>query len=104
MTAAQFQSILTSRLHDRAFTAILAQAVRERREHLGLGHLGLGHLGLGQAELAELAACSTRFVHTQEAGKPTVRIDKLLDVLRVPGLRLTVVAPGSDAAWRGSQP
>ena len=81
-------------MHDRSFTTTLAQAVRERREQLSLG----------QAELAELAACSTRFVHTLEAGKPTVRIDKLLDVLHVLGLRLTVVAPGRDARLQGSQP
>jgi len=48
-------------------------------------------LGLKQQELAELAGCSTRFVHTVEAGKPTIRLDKLLDVLDVLGLRLTVV-------------
>ncbi len=51
-------------------------------------------LGLKQAELAELAGCSTRFVHTVEAGKKTVRLDKLLDVLDVLGLRLTIEGPG----------
>jgi hypothetical protein len=38
--------------------------------------------------LAELARCSTRFVHMVEAGKPTVRFDKLLDLLAVVGLGL----------------
>jgi len=80
-------------MHDRTFSKALAHAVRERREHLGLG----------QAELAELAACSTRFVHTVEAGKPTVRIDKLLDVLRVLGLRLTLVTPSGYEMGRGQQ-
>jgi HTH-type transcriptional regulator / antitoxin HipB len=42
--------------------------------------------------LAELAGCSERFVHTLEHGKGSVRIDKVLDVLRVLGLDLAVVA------------
>ena len=45
-------------------------------------------LGLRQDELAELADCSVRFVHTVEAGKTTVRLDKVLDLLAVLGLRL----------------
>lgn len=47
-------------------------------------------LGLKQQELAELAGCSTRFVHTVEAGKATLRLNKLLDVLNVLGLELTI--------------
>lgn len=62
----------------------LGARVRSRRRELGLK----------QAELAELAGCSTRFVHTVEAGKATVRLDKLLDVLDVLGLRLTIEGPG----------
>jgi len=62
----------------------LGDAVRSRRKELGLK----------QAELAELAGCSARFVHTMEAGKATVRLDKVLDVLDVLGLRLTVEGPG----------
>lgn len=65
-------------MHDRTFH--LGRAVRARR-------LGLG---LRQEELAELAGCSTRFVHTVEAGKETVRLDKLLDVLDALGLGLVV--------------
>ncbi|MDT8340242.1 MAG: helix-turn-helix transcriptional regulator [Longimicrobiales bacterium] len=61
----------------------LALAVRRRRVELGLR----------QADLAELAGCSQRFVHTVEQGKPTLRLDKLLDVLEVLGLGLAVV-PG----------
>lgn len=49
-----------------------------------------------QAELAELAACSTRFVHTLEAGKASVRLDKLLAVLRVLGLRLKFATSHGD--------
>jgi y4mF family transcriptional regulator len=50
-------------------------------------------LGLKQVELAELAGCSTRFVHTVEAGKATIRLDKLIDVLDVLGLRLALDGP-----------
>ncbi len=50
-------------------------------------------LGLKQAELAELAGCSTRFVHTLETGKATIRLDKLLDVLDVLGLHLHIDGP-----------
>ena len=62
----------------------LGQAVRARRESLGLR----------QAELAGLAGCSSRFVHTLEAGKETLRLDKVLDVLEVLGLDLRLV-PGT---------
>ncbi|MCK5941400.1 MAG: helix-turn-helix domain-containing protein [Planctomycetes bacterium] len=51
-------------------------------------------LDLQQAELAELARCSTRSVHAIEAGKPTVRLDKLLAVLGALGLGLMLV-PGA---------
>jgi len=76
-------------MHDRSFQD-LATAVRARRVALGLK----------QVELAELARCSTRFVHMVEAGKATARIDKLLDLLTVLGLgfhltrgpRLTIAA------------
>lgn len=65
--------------HDRA--AALGAAVRARRRRLGLR----------QEELADLAGCSERFVHTLETGKQTVRLDKVLDVLAVLGLDLAVV-------------
>jgi HTH-type transcriptional regulator/antitoxin HipB len=61
-------------------TARLAEAVRRRRESLGLR----------QEDLAGLARCSQRFVHTVEAGKATVRFDKLLDVLATLGLTLAL--------------
>ena len=64
--------------------ADLAAAVLTRRHDLGLS----------QEELAELAGCSTRFVHTIESGKQTLRLDKLLDVLDVLGLRLELQGPG----------
>lgn len=65
-------------LHDRAATAGFASQVRRRRKQLGIS----------QEELADLARCSERFVHTLEAGKSTVRLDKVLDVLRVLGMHL----------------
>jgi HTH-type transcriptional regulator / antitoxin HipB len=67
----------------------LGQEVRARREVLGLR----------QAELAELAGCSSRFVHTLEAGKETLRLDKVLDVLEVLGLDLRLV-PGTGRVTR----
>jgi len=67
-------------MHDRSsdvFAEGLGLALRRRREAMGLN----------QVDLAELAGCSTRFVHTVEAGKGTLRLDKLSAVLRVLGLR-----------------
>lgn len=66
--------------YDRAASP-LAPAVVERRKRLGLR----------QADLAELADVSTRFVEALEAGKPTVRLDKVVAVLDALGLRLAVV-------------
>ncbi|MCK6506742.1 type II toxin-antitoxin system Y4mF family antitoxin [Myxococcota bacterium] len=65
-------------MSDRA--SALGHAVRARRLRLGLR----------QDELAELAGCSARFVHTVEAGKETLRLDKLLDLLAALGLGLVV--------------
>ncbi len=74
-------------MHDRS--SGLAEAVRTRRVRLGLR----------QEELADLAGCSTRFVHTVEAGKQTLRLDKLIDLLAALGLGLVVRrgAPGIAA-------
>lgn len=49
-------------------------------------------LGIRQEELADLAGVSTRFVHSFENDKPTVRLDKVVAVLDVLGLEI-VVAP-----------
>lgn len=79
---------LSARAHERGS---LAAVLLGRREELGLR----------QEEVAELADCSVRFVHTLEAGKTTVRLDKLLDVLTVLGLRLELargLQPGSLVA------
>ncbi len=69
--------------HERAATGFaLAAAVRQRREVLGLR----------QSELAEVAGVSERFVHALETAKPTVQLDKVLDVLEALGLHLQVCA------------
>ena len=57
----------------------LAGQVRQRRKSLGLT----------QDSLADLAGCSARFVRLVEAGKTTVRLDKVNDVLEALGLELT---------------
>ena len=56
--------------------APLAVSVRDRRRGLGLS----------RAQLADLAGCSVRFVHTVENAKPTLQFAKVLDVLDVLGL------------------
>lgn len=58
----------------------LAEAVRSRRKALGIT----------QIDLARLAACGPDFIYDVEAAKPTLRLDKLLDVLEVLGLELVV--------------
>ena len=60
--------------------ASIARQVRDRRKALRLT----------QDDLADLAACSPRFVRALEAGKTTVQLDKLVDVLDVLGLELRV--------------
>lgn len=58
----------------------LAELSRQRRKVLRLT----------QADLAELAGVSERFVRLVEAGKDTVRLDKLRPLLEVLGLSLRV--------------
>jgi predicted transcriptional regulator len=69
----------------------LAEAVWIRRDALGIS----------QAELAARAGCSTRFIHTLEHAKPSLRLDKVLEVLAVLELDLEV-RPGRGqltATW-----
>ncbi len=83
-------------MNDRASGArlsSLAKAVRTRRRHLNLS----------QAELADLAQCSPRFVHMLEHGKPTLRLNKLLDVLEVLGLGITLRPGQGDINVEGEQ-
>ena len=63
-----------------ARTALLARAIRARRKTLKLT----------QIDLSRLAGCGPDFVYDVEAGKPSLRLDKLLDVLAVLGLELVV--------------
>lgn len=51
-----------------------------------------------QQEVAELASTTQRFVSTLETGKPTVRLDKLVDVTEVLGVTLLVVPHDRVAA------
>jgi y4mF family transcriptional regulator len=73
-----------SNVHDRAH--VVAAAVTERRRALGLR----------QEDLADLAEVSHRFVQALEAGKPTVRMDKVVAVLDALGLTLAVVPRSRD--------
>lgn len=74
--------------HERASKmAQVAQAIRLRREDLGLR----------QDELADLAECSARFISSLERAKPSIQLDKLLDVLAVLGLDLEL-KPGRGRA------
>jgi HTH-type transcriptional regulator / antitoxin HipB len=65
----------------------IGRAVRVRRRALNLR----------QSDLADLAGCSTRFIHALEHDKPSLLLDKVSDVLAVLGLELDVVvrSPGS---------
>lgn len=65
---------------------LLAASVLARREALGLR----------QDELADLVGCSPRFIHDVEAGKATLRLDRVLDVLNVLGLHLAVTDGAND--------
>lgn len=58
----------------------LAEAIKSRRKRLGLT----------QVQLAELAECSVPFLIALEAGKETVRLDKVLGVLTTLGLQLRI--------------
>lgn len=58
----------------------LGQAVRAQRKVLRLT----------QAELARHAGVGLAFLYELEMGKPTVRLDKLLAVLEVLGIRVTL--------------
>ena len=54
-------------------------------------------LRLTQKELADLARCGPDFLYDLERGKPSVRLDKLVPVLEMLGLKLKLEprVPGS---------
>ena len=58
----------------------LGGAIKKRRKSLKLT----------QKKLAEFAGCGIAYIYMLEMGKPTIRIDKLLDVLKILGLGLRV--------------
>lgn len=65
----------------------LGQAMRSARKHLGLT----------QPQLALAAGVGVRFVVDLEAGKPTLRLEHILRVLRALGGTLAVAGlPGSN--------
>jgi len=64
----------------------LGQAVRQQRKHDGLTLV----------EAAGLVNVGVRFLSELENGKPTVRLDKLLQVVNGLGLRLGITSPGGD--------
>jgi HTH-type transcriptional regulator / antitoxin HipB len=65
--------------HDLAM-ARLGTAVKARRKLLGLT----------QEALARRAGCGMVFVYNLERGKPSLRLDKLLDILHVLGMDIVV--------------
>lgn len=58
----------------------LGNAIRKRRKLLGIN----------QADLAQLASCSKPTIVAAEAGKATLRLDKLLAILSVLGMELQI--------------
>jgi HTH-type transcriptional regulator/antitoxin HipB len=58
----------------------LGKAVRARRKSLRLT----------QHDLSALAGCGPVFLYDLEIGKPTLRLDKVIDVLAILGLQLSV--------------
>jgi len=79
--------------HHRAIAAI-GDAVRARRRRLGLR----------QHDLAVLAGCSVPWLVKLEAGRGTVQVDKVVDVLDALGLHLEIrtgagpISVGDDVA------
>lgn len=61
-------------------SARFGAAIRQRRKELGLT----------QREAASLAGCDRLFVSQVEKGKPSIRLDKLLDLLSSLGFQLTL--------------
>lgn len=63
-------------------SADLGAAARQQRQHLGLK----------QDEVAGLGNTGTRFVGDLENGKPTIQLQKALDLLELLGLEVVVQA------------
>lgn len=71
---------LADRMDSSAGVSALGAAIRARRKALRLS----------QIALSKLAGCGPDFVYDVEAGKPSLRLDKLLDLLAVLGLGLVL--------------
>jgi HTH-type transcriptional regulator / antitoxin HipB len=69
-----------------ASVAALGQLIRSVRKEQGLT----------QADISGLAALGNRFVVDLEKGKPTVQMQKALDVLALLGLELVVRKKGAS--------
>jgi HTH-type transcriptional regulator / antitoxin HipB len=73
----------------------LGAAVKKRRKGLGLT----------QEAVARAAGCGLVFVYNLERGKPSLRLDKLLDILRVLGMDIVVtLREGETEPERGTSP
>jgi len=72
----------------------IALVVRQRRKRLGVT----------QQALAQMAGCGLMFVYNIEHGKPSLRFDKLLDVLEVLGLELVVTTGNSGPRVVAARP
>ena len=71
---------MAQNLADRPEIGDFIRLIRDRRKALGLT----------QADTARLAGCDASFIGDLERGKLTVQLGKVLDVLRVLGLKWTV--------------
>jgi len=78
----------TSEPQTPAGTAKLSAQVKELREKAGLT----------QAMLAKRSGVGLRFVRDLEQGKPTVRVDKVNQVLALFGYRLAAIKEQHEAA------
>lgn len=67
----------------------LGKTIKSRRKHLRMS----------QEELALLSETSLNFICQLEAGKNTVRLNKLLDVLYALGLELNVINGSSQISF-----
>ena len=67
----------------------LGKTIKSRRKHLRMS----------QEELALLSETSLNFICQLEAGKTTVRLNKLLDVLYALGLELNVINGSSQISF-----
>ena len=72
---------MDSNSYQRQATGRLGRAIRGRRKALALT----------QKELANYADVGVAFLYDLEKGKASVRLDKVLDVLRILGLQMVIV-------------